>query len=209
LICENAEAVHKAIHGLNTCEYKSTSSFDNDLPVIAYILTTAVGKKLRAIDNLYTKLSNTFEFDVRNEVSIINVHDTFVIQINRVLAPAIYVTDNKHICELQSVGQLNGYIMLDDGDVVLTNSTFHSMSLYRKYLDFVDKADVTIEDALDLFNTIYETVSKYVSVLKTINTGDLSRVQNSQPSVNDVYLNLDKYAIPCDHTALTTDEWYE
>ena len=212
MICENKVAVNTVINKINewSCPVNH-NNLDENLPSIAYVLTKEINRLLRNIPYLNEALASHFNVAVCETIAI-DVQGQFAIVLNLSTAcsPSIYVTNNKHICELQSNDMLSRYIVLDD-DVILTNSMFHSITLYKKYIDFVEHAeDITIEAVFKLFDTIYETVSKYVPVLNEINTDNLSHVKNPTQSDKVEYtLDLNKYSIPSEHTALVTGEWDE
>jgi hypothetical protein len=208
---ENAEAVKNVIISMSNRQiFKDEDIIENDIPMVAYKLSQAVGEIIRNFPNdldLYTLLSFMPDSKKIENMLVIDVENEFHILINNRCEPAIYIKNSKRIADLQNAGKFGKYIRVDE-DTIFSNSTFHSLYLYRNYIEFITKSEVTVDDISNIFKDIFETVTKYVPIIKDIeHVTDIS--SNYDSDNDDINIDLAKYDINCTHTALTTGAWDE
>lgn len=215
---DNVEGVTSIINIFNNRRSPTIKNdYDEHIPVIAYKSAYAVGDKIKSIFSNLIDLQAECRYiagcELHPEVITIDIDDALILVINKSFAPAVYIKDTKHICYLQALGAFKKYIVIDD-NTILTNSTFHSMDIYRKYLEFASKSDITAEDILVLIKEVYEIALKYTPVIKNIDElaskqSSVASIDPHNPDYRKLDIDLEKYKIENTHTALTTGEWSE
>jgi len=211
---DNPEAVKYAIQQLiNRKPTNTESNYDSKLPVVAYYASQAVGKRITYAGisrmDLQNALAGIPDVEYHFDESIINVCGEFFISINSRYEPAIYIRNTRQIHEAQNNGEIGRYTAIDN-DVIFTNSTLHCIPAYRKWIEFACKNEVTIEDAVALIKDTYDIVSKYAPVFQNFDEF-IENIPHTTPSTyrDESSIDISKYFIKCDHTALKTGAWDE
>lgn len=213
---ENPEQVTFAMNAIvNYMPENKSPIYDEVLPKIAYEIACEISQSIidsgvADVDELYEIIKDIIPAsEMVNGRLITKFNEALVLWVSKSCEPAIYIMNNKPILLAQIELDVDEYIKIDN-DVIITNSTFHNVPLYRYYTEFVS-SDVTTESIRELFKTICVTIEKYVPCIENVEQYLVTQETTSTSEVYNPYkieLDLTKYYIET-KTALKTGEWDE